>query len=91
MQYGTHAKKMSNHYMFSVYVTKDTFPFDLVKMCKLPLLIGIPSHVCPTLSLQHNVVYPCGMINIPGGWRISMGINDYEIAFLDITENDFLW
>jgi predicted GH43/DUF377 family glycosyl hydrolase len=91
MQFDTHAKQSQIHYMFSVYVTENTFPFKFIKMCKLPLLIGIPSHASTTLSLQNNVVFPCGMVEIDGGWRISMGINDYEIAFLDITEEDLLW
>jgi len=78
-------------YMFGVYVTDNTYPFNLRKFCKLPLLIGIASHASTALSLQHRVVYPCGLVKRGEGWRISMGVNDYEIAFLDVTENDFLW
>jgi predicted GH43/DUF377 family glycosyl hydrolase len=91
MIFNTHAKLNSIHYMFGVYVTENKFPFNLIKVCKLPLLIGIPSHGSTTLSLQHNVVYPCGIIETDSGWRISMGVNDYEIACLDVTERDFLW
>jgi predicted GH43/DUF377 family glycosyl hydrolase len=91
LYFDTHSRKMSSHYMFSVYVTTNTFPFDLIKICNLPLLIGIPSHFTKTLYLQHNVVFPCGLIKTDNGWRISMGVNDYEIAFLDVTENDFFW
>jgi hypothetical protein len=89
--FDSHVKSKAIHYMFGVYVTENKFPFDLIKFCRLPLLIGIASHASETLSLQHHVVYPCGVIKTKQGWRISMGINDYKIAFLDITEKDFLW
>lgn len=78
-------------YMFGVYVTENVYPFKFKKMCRLPLLIGIPSHASTTLSLQNNVVYPCGLVKRGEGWRISMGVNDYDVAFLDVTESDFLW
>jgi predicted GH43/DUF377 family glycosyl hydrolase len=78
-------------YMFGVYVTDNTHPFILRKFCRLPLLIGIPAHASTTLSLQNRVVYPCGLVKRGEGWKISMGVNDYEIAFLDVTEKDFLW
>jgi predicted GH43/DUF377 family glycosyl hydrolase len=89
--FNSYVKEKANHYMFSVYVTENIFPFNVIKICKLPLLIGIPAHASETLSLQNHVVYPCGIIKTGEGWRISMGINDYKIAFLDITEKDFLW
>jgi len=84
-------ERKQNVYMFSVYVTENKYPFKLIKLCRLPLLIGIPSHASATLSLQNNVVYPCGIVKRDNSWRISMGVNDYEIAFLDVTESDFLW
>jgi predicted GH43/DUF377 family glycosyl hydrolase len=78
-------------YIFSVYVTRNTYPFAVIKQCKLPLLMGITAHASRTLSLQHDVVYPCGIVKFGEGWRISMGVNDHQIAFLDVTESDFLW
>ena len=89
--FNSYVKEKAIHYMFSVYVTENIFPFNVIKICKLPLLIGIPAHASKRLSLQHHVVYPCGIIKFGEGWRISMGINDYKIAFLDVTEEDFLW
>jgi predicted GH43/DUF377 family glycosyl hydrolase len=78
-------------YLIGVYVTENKSPFYPLKICRLPLLMGIPAHASTTLSLQNNVVYPCGLVKFGEGWRISMGVNDYEIAFLDVTEKDFLW
>jgi predicted GH43/DUF377 family glycosyl hydrolase len=78
-------------YMIGAYVSKATFPFEVVKVSLSPLLIGIASHCSADRSLQDYVVFPCGAINTQGGWKLSMGVNDYETAFLDVCENNFIW
>lgn len=79
------------HYMIGAYVSKNTYPYDIVKISRLPLLIGIPAPASKTISYQHCVVFPCGAIKTDSGWKISMGVNDYETALLDVTEDHFLW
>ena len=78
-------------YMIGAYVSKNTYPFDIVKISQLPLLIGIPAPASRTLSLAHCVVFPCGAIKTEPGWKISMGVHDYNTGFLDVTEEHFLW
>jgi len=78
-------------YMIGAYVSKNIFPFDVVKVSTSPLLIGISSMANPRLSLQDYVVFPCGAIKIDNGWKLSMGVNDYETAFLDVYEHNFIW
>jgi predicted GH43/DUF377 family glycosyl hydrolase len=78
-------------YMIGAYVSKNKFPFELVKHSVSPLLIGAPSIVNTRRSLQDYVVFPCGAIKIDNGWKLSMGVNDYETAFLDVYEHNFMW
>lgn len=78
-------------YMIGAYVSKNSYPFDVVKISQLPLLIGIPAPTSRIVSYQDFVVYPCGAIKTKTGWTISMGIHDYNNGLLNVTENDFLW
>jgi predicted GH43/DUF377 family glycosyl hydrolase len=78
-------------YMMGAYVSQNTYPFTIVKYCKLPLLIGIASEASTTRSLQDYVVFPCGAVKTVRGWKVSMGVNDVDIAFLDVEEKHFLW
>jgi predicted GH43/DUF377 family glycosyl hydrolase len=81
-----------NVYMIGGYITKNKFPFQVLKITPLPVLMGIPSHASETLYLQDNVVYPCGAISIDSQtFLISMGINDYKIAHLKVTKSMLIW
>jgi predicted GH43/DUF377 family glycosyl hydrolase len=55
------------------------------------LLLGIPAEASTNRLIQDCVVFPCGAVETETGWKISMGINDVEIAFLDVEEKYFLW
>jgi len=78
-------------YMIGVYVSENVFPFTIQKYSQLPLLIGIPAEASSIRSLQDCVVFPCGAVKTESGWKISMGVNDHETAFLDVNESHFLW
>jgi len=88
--YVTHVGK-KNVYMIGAYVSANTYPFPIIKYCKLPLLLGIPAEASTNRLIQDCVVFPCGAVETETGWKISMGINDVEIAFLDVEEKHFLW
>jgi predicted GH43/DUF377 family glycosyl hydrolase len=88
--YETHVG-LKNVYMIGAYISKNTYPFEFKNIITSPILIGIPHEISETLSLQDCVVFPCGCVNTKDGWRISMGINDQEIAFIDITEKHLFW
>jgi predicted GH43/DUF377 family glycosyl hydrolase len=77
-----------NVYMIGGYLTTKTYPFQVLKITPLPILVGVPSHFSENLYLQDNVVYPCGAISLDSQtFLISMGINDYRIAHLKVTKN----
>jgi predicted GH43/DUF377 family glycosyl hydrolase len=81
-----------NVYIIGGYLTKNVYPFKLIKMLNHPVLMGIPSHVSENLYLQDNVVYPCGAIALDSQtFLISMGINDYKIAHLKVTKSMLRW
>lgn len=78
-------------YTIGAYLSENKYPFEFKKITSAPILSGIPSEISETLSLQDYVVFPCGCIKTDTGWKLSMGINDYEIAFLDITQKHLFW
>ena len=81
-----------NVYIIGGYLTKNVYPFIVVRMLTHPVLMGIPSHVSEDLYLQDNVVYPCGAIALDSQtFLISMGINDYKIAHLKVTKSMLRW
>lgn len=81
-----------NVYIIGGYLTKNVYPFKVIKILTHPVLLGIPSHVSEHLYLQDNVVYPCGAIALDSQtFLISMGINDYKIAHLKVTKSMLRW
>ena len=78
-------------YMIGAYLTSNKFPFKYKRIVHSPILVGIPSEISETRSLQDCVVFPCGAVKTQTGWRVSMGVNDYEIGFIDITERNLFW
>jgi predicted GH43/DUF377 family glycosyl hydrolase len=81
-------------YSAGAYLFYKKEPYHVHAVLKFPLIIGIPSHVSGYYSLQNNVVYPRGIIrsnNNSDKFIISLGINDYKIAFLTIDKKDLIW
>jgi len=79
---------LNKTYYIGAYMTDGFFKPILITP---PLLIGQPQPVFLTdLTIKDNVVYPCGVIDLKDSYRISMGINDYKIAFLDIRKRDLI-
>lgn len=78
-------------YMFGAYISKNTFPFEFKKIVSSPILVGIPCEISETKSIKDCIVFPCGCVNLEKGWRVSLGVNDYEIGFIDISEKDLFW
>lgn len=88
----THIGNNSNVYLIGAYLTENTYPFAVQQVLTHPVLMGIPSHVSENLYLQDNVVYPCGAISLDSQtFLISMGINDYKIAHLEVTKDALRW
>jgi predicted GH43/DUF377 family glycosyl hydrolase len=79
-------------YIIGAYITQNKYPFKITQMLKQPLLMGIPSPVSRKLLIQDNVVYPCGAITLDSQtFLISMGINDYKIAHLEVKKDMLRW
>jgi predicted GH43/DUF377 family glycosyl hydrolase len=87
----THIGDDSKVYMIGAYLTTSTYPFKVTDISTHPVLVGIPSHISPNVLLQDNVVYPCGAIALDSQtFLISMGINDYKIAHLEVKKDMLL-
>lgn len=88
----THVHPHSRVYGIGAYITSNTYPYDIVKITTLPILIGWPSHAVSKIIIQDNVVYPCGAIQKEDDtYVVCMGINDYRIAYLTVKVSDLIW
>lgn len=81
----------SKIYFIGAYVTKNTYPFEILKISTFPIFFGTPSHIRTNLHYQSNVVFPCGAVREDNTFIISMGINDYCIGHLKINKKDIIW
>jgi predicted GH43/DUF377 family glycosyl hydrolase len=88
----TYVSQYSRVYGIGAYVTKNTYPYDVIKITKLPILLGWPSHAVSKLLLQDNVIFPCGAVKLDENtYVICMGVNDYRIGYITIKLSDLLW
>lgn len=88
----TYVNQESRIYMIGGYITKNEYPYEPLQITVLPVLIGWPCHAVSKLMLQDNVVFPCGAIHKKDDtYIICMGINDYRIAYLEVSISKLLW
>jgi len=78
-------------YMGGAYISKNTYPYEIVKISKLPFIVGNPAHHEKNRYITDCVAFAMGSIKTSNGWRLSIHLNDCEIGILDVTESDFEW
>ena len=80
-----------NVYMAGYYLTTNVFPYKVVAISKIPLIVGIPSNYVKDMFFADCVAFAMGCVKISSGWRLSVHLNDCEIGILDVSESDFIW
>jgi len=75
----------NSKYTIGAYLTEGFF--NPISISDKPLLIGDTNEKLKlTNDGKDNVIFPCSAIKTMFGWRISLGVNDCKIAFLDIDK-----
>ena len=80
------APKMRYH--MGAYQFEPRPPFSMTRMTRKPILSG--SQHDPWQDGLPLVVFPCGSTFCNGKWVISMGVNDYCTALMELPHEDLL-
>jgi predicted GH43/DUF377 family glycosyl hydrolase len=88
----TYVSEYSRVYGIGAYITTNKFPYNVLRITTLHVLLGWPSHAVNKLMLQDNVVFPCGAVQRDANtYVICMGVNDYKIAYLTVNTDNLIW
>lgn len=69
-------------------------PFKVLSVAKKPILYGCEVDDLTSSDRKNvpfynpNVVFPCGAVESPGGWMISVGVNHAQCVLVNVTEKD---
>lgn len=78
--------EIKRRYHMGAYQFEAKPPFRITRMTKKPILSG--SHEDPWAEGLPLVVFPCGAIFVKGKWVVTMGVNDYCTAMMEIPHGD---
>jgi len=79
-------KQLRRRYHMGAYAFEAKPPFRITRITKEPLLSG--SQEDPWQPGLPLVVFPCGALLKPQFWLVTMGINDYCTAWVEIPVGD---
>ena len=81
-------KDPKRRYHMGAYQFESKPPFKITRMTSKPILSG--SQHDPWQPGLPLVVFPCGAIHKKGKWVISMGVNDFCTAIMELPHNDLM-
>lgn len=81
-------KRQHWRYFISALVMDTKPPFAVERVSQKPIFAGNEKYTYGCKHWKPNVAIPYGAIEQSGGWRVSLGLNDCECAWLDLTEKE---